>query len=97
MNDDKGWLLNEYKNITKWGVDSFRTTYAYFSDEDLTKEGSSTKIYEINLYTTMEKNYYTTEEDNEGQYRKIINDEYLSYHICNDSDFQKVNLSKSFV
>ena len=59
MNDDKGWLLNEYKNITKWGVDSFRTTYAYFSDEDLTKEGSSTKIYEINLYTTMEKNYYT--------------------------------------
>ena len=59
MNDDKGWLLNDYKNITKWGVDSFRTTYAYFSDEDLTKEGSSTKIYEINLYTIMEKNYYT--------------------------------------
>ena len=59
MNDDKGWLLNEYRNITKWGVDSFRTTYAYFSDEDLTKEGSSTKIYEINLYTSMEKNYYT--------------------------------------
>ncbi len=59
MNDDKGWLLNEYKNITKWGVDSFRNTYAYFSDEDLTKEGSSTKIYEINLYTSMEKNYYT--------------------------------------
>ena len=59
MNDDKGWLLNQYNNITKWGVDSFRSTYAYFSDEDLTKEGSSTKIYEINLYTTMEKNYYT--------------------------------------
>ncbi len=59
MNDDKGWLLNDYNNITKWGVDSFRSTYAYFSDEDLTKEGSSTKIYEINLYTTMEKNYYT--------------------------------------
>ena len=59
MNDDKGWLLNDYHNITKWGVDSFRSTYAYFSDEDLTKEGSSTKIYEINLYSTMEKNYYT--------------------------------------
>ena len=59
MNDDKGWILNDYNNITKWGVDSFRSTYAYFSDEDLTKEGSSTKIYEINLYTLMEKNYYT--------------------------------------
>ena len=59
MNDDKGWLLNDYKNITKWGVDSYTTSYAYFSDEDLTKEGSSTKIYEINLYTSMEKNYYT--------------------------------------
>ena len=59
MNDDKGWLLNDYTNITKWGVDSYTTSYAYFSDEDLTKEGSSTKIYEINLYTSMEKNYYT--------------------------------------
>ena len=59
MNDDKGWVFTKYHNYSLWGVDSFRTTYAYFSDEDLTKEGSSTKIYEINLYTIMEKNYYT--------------------------------------
>ena len=51
MNDDKGWVFTKYHNYSLWGVDSFRTTYAYFSDEDLTKEGSSTKIYEINLYT----------------------------------------------
>ena len=59
LNDDKGWLFNSNKNITKWGVDSIISTYAYFSNEDLVKEGSSTKIYEINLYTTMDKNYYT--------------------------------------
>ena len=59
MNDDNGWLFNRNKNISKWGVDSIKSTYAYFSDEDLIKDGSSTKIYEINLYTTMEKNYYT--------------------------------------
>ena len=59
MNDDKGWLFNNYKNISDWGVDSFRTTYAYYSDNDLTNEGTSTKIYELNIYTSMEKNYYT--------------------------------------
>jgi len=77
MNDDKGWFLNDYKNITKWGVDSFKTTYSYFSDEDLTKEGSSSKIYEINLYTTMEKNYYTR------YYTKIQNVIAISGSIIN--------------
>ena len=59
FNDDKGWLFNTNKNLSKWGVDSIKSTYAYFSDQDLIKDGSSTKIYEINLYSTMEKNYYT--------------------------------------
>ena len=59
MNDDKGWLFNKYVNFSDWGVDSFRTTYAYYWDDDLTFEGTSSKIYELNLYTTMEKNYYS--------------------------------------
>ena len=59
ISDDKGWLFNDYKNYSVQGVDSFRTTYTYYSDDDLNKEGSSTKIYEINLYTSMEKNYYS--------------------------------------
>ena len=57
--DDKGWLFNSYKNFSDWGIDSFRTTYAYYSDDDLTNEGASTKIYELNLYSSLEKNYYT--------------------------------------
>ena len=52
-------MFNDYKNYSVWSVDSFRTTYTYYSDDDLNKEGSSTKIYEINLYTSMEKNYYS--------------------------------------
>ena len=59
MNDDKGWLFDDNSNTSFWGIDKIKSTYAYFSDEDLTTEGSSTKIYEINLYTSMEKNYYT--------------------------------------
>ena len=59
MNDDKGWLFNHYKNFSDWGIDSFSTTYFYFSDSDLNTEGVSTKIYELNLYTAMEKNYYS--------------------------------------
>ena len=59
ISDDKGWLFNDYKNYSVWSVDSFRTTYTYYSNDDLNKEGSSTKIYEINLYTSMEKNYYS--------------------------------------
>ena len=103
MNDDKGWLLNDYKNISKWGVDSFRSTYAYFSDEDLTKEGSSTKIYEINLYTTMEKNYYTR------YYMKLQNVIALTGSIINiisyflqsishfiGSNMQKLEIIKNF-
>ena len=59
MNDDKGWIFNNYKNITNWGVDSFKSTYSYYSEDDLMIDGSSSKIYEINLYTSMEKNLYT--------------------------------------
>ena len=59
MNDDKGWIFNNYKNFSDWGVDSFKSTYSYYSENDLMNDGSSSKIYEINLYTSMEKNLYT--------------------------------------
>ena len=59
MNDNKGWFFDTNKNFSVWGIDSFQTTYSYFSDEDLTNEGSSSKIYEINIYSKIEKNYYT--------------------------------------
>ena len=59
MNDNKGWIFDTSQNFSVWGIDSFQSTYSYFSDEDLTNEGSSTKIYEINIYSTIEKNYYT--------------------------------------
>ena len=49
MNDDKGWLFENNHNISFWGIDNIKSTYAYFSDEDLAREGSSTIIYEINF------------------------------------------------
>ena len=59
VNDDQGWIFSNIKNISSWGVDLIRSTYAFFSDNDLNHQGSSSKIYEANLYTIMEKNYYT--------------------------------------
>ena len=40
--------------------------------------------------------YYTTEEDENGKYRSIINHEFLPYYVCNDSDFPDMNLTKTF-
>ena len=58
INDDKGWLLSNYKNFSAWGVDSIRSTYAFYSENDLRTDGSSSKIFEANLYTIRENNYY---------------------------------------
>ena len=38
--------------------------------------------------------YYKTEEDENGIFRSKINDEYLSYHICNEDDYSDINLAK---
>ena len=58
INDDKGWLLSNDKNFSAWGVDSIRSTYAFYSENDLRTDGSSSKIFEANLYTIRENNYY---------------------------------------
>ena len=59
INDDQGWLFSSNKNLSEWGVDVIRSTYSFYNDSDLSTEGASSKIFEINLYTSMEKNYYT--------------------------------------
>ena len=41
--------------------------------------------------------YYSTEQGKNGEYHSIIKDEFLPYHICNDSDFPDVNLTKTYV
>ena len=58
INDDKGWLLTNEKNYSAWGVDNIRSTYAFFSEDDLRNDGASSKIFEANLYTIRENNYY---------------------------------------
>ena len=58
LNDDKGWFFSTNKNITGWGVDSITSTYSIYFDEDLNSDGISSKIYELNLYTIKENNYY---------------------------------------
>ncbi len=58
LNDDKGWLIKSGKNSSFWGVDNIKSTYSFFFEEDLLSEGASSKIYELNLYTLRENNFY---------------------------------------
>ena len=44
LNDDKGWLFSNNKNISLWGVDNIKTEYKYISDEELKTEGFSSMI-----------------------------------------------------
>ncbi len=59
LNDDKGWLFDNIKNISLWGIDTITSSYNFFSEKDLNTEGSSSKIYTLKIYNTMENNYYT--------------------------------------
>ena len=59
LNDDKGYLLNKYKNISFWGFDKMISSYQFFSEEELTIEGASSKIYSLSIYNTVENNFYT--------------------------------------
>ncbi len=59
LNDDKGLLLNKVKNISFWGIEQIISGYSFFTEKDLTTEGSSSRIYTLKLYNTIENNYYT--------------------------------------
>ena len=59
LNDDKGWLFDNIKNISLWGIDTITSSYNFFSEKYLNTEGSSSKIYTLKIYNTMENNYYT--------------------------------------
>ena len=59
LNDDKGLLLNKVKNVSFWGIEQIISGYSFFTEKDLTTEGSSSRIYTLKLYNTIENNYYT--------------------------------------
>ena len=59
LNDDKGWLFNNDKNYSVWGVDSIKTDYQYISTEEVSRENFSSYIYNANFYMALQKNYYT--------------------------------------
>ena len=59
LNDDQGWLMNEYKNTSMWGISALATDYQYFENTLLNTTGFSSKFYSLNIYMTSEKQYYT--------------------------------------
>ena len=59
LNDDQGWLMNEYKNTSMWGISALATDYQYFENTLLNTTGFSSKFYSLNIYMTNEKKYYT--------------------------------------
>ena len=59
LNDDKGYLFDKIKNISLWGIETIASSYSFFSEKELNTEGSSSRIYTLKIYNTMENNYYT--------------------------------------
>ena len=48
--DDQGWLFQNQKKKSVWGVNRIMSDFSYSSEEDLTKEGSSSLFYTLNIY-----------------------------------------------
>ena len=65
LNDDKGWIFSNNKNISLWGFDNIKTEYRYFSEDEIRTEGFSSMIYSFNIYMLLEQTYYTR------KYKKI--------------------------
>ena len=59
LNDDQGWLISNYKNISVWGADYIKSDYYYFDNEKTITEGYSAMFYSLNLYMASTKYYYT--------------------------------------
>ena len=59
LNDDQGWLISSYKNISIWGINNLKSDYQYYENKLLNRTGFSSKFYTLNIYMTPEKNYYT--------------------------------------
>ena len=59
LNDDKGYILNKFEKNYFWGIDKIISSYNFFSEEELTIENSSSKIYSLSLFNNVEKNYYS--------------------------------------
>ena len=57
--DDQGWLFQNFKKQSLWGVDRILSDYSYSSEEDLSKEGSSSLFYTMNIYMEEEIISYT--------------------------------------
>ena len=59
LNDDKGFLLKKIKNISLWGIDKISSSFKYYPEDELINESSSSKIYSMIFYSSVEKNYFT--------------------------------------
>ena len=57
--DDQGWMFVNKKKKSVWGVDDIKSDFSYFTEEQLTKENSSSLFYLMNIYMTPEKTYYS--------------------------------------
>ena len=59
LNDDQGWLISNYKNISVWGADNIKSDFNYFDNEKTITEGYSAMFYSLNIYMASTKYYYT--------------------------------------
>ena len=59
LKDDQSWLFVNNKKKSVWGVDQITSDFSYSTEEQLTKENSSSMFYLMNVYMTPDKTYYS--------------------------------------
>ena len=59
LNDNQGWLFNNYKNISIWGGDIITSDYTYYSFDRIKREGFSSMFYSLNIFMSSDKIYHT--------------------------------------
>ena len=57
--DDKGWILNQFSNVSYWGVSAIKSDYYTIGERDIFRYGSTSRLYSLKLYVDFSTVYYT--------------------------------------
>ncbi len=93
----KELFLKSNPNITISIQNDSKYEYINLKKENITFalkiEKKSGELYNISKILYVKILYYISEPNEEGKYNSKIKEEYINYHICNDSDFIYENLT----
>ena len=93
LNDNQGWLFNNYKNISIWGGDLITSDYNYYSYDLINKEGFSSMFYSLNIFMSSDKIYYTRKYMKIQEIFSMIGGLLTCFHFIGKNINVSINLS----